>query len=530
MRLRQACRRLYGRHPARTKAVVIAQPVDIDSIAGRVGLDLELNGLPSVGTDRSCKALDACIALPVHLPLRGRVSRSAVLYNNRIAGADAGCDRRERPGGVGGQSVASEILHARISGSTVHHHGVGRRTGEGRGRSDGCDVANGAVGDPGRNERIRRIANLESRRIDGRSVNRLAEPDSYRGIQRNCGRPRRWRSGSDGRRCVVGTRGYGVENNVDPVVGRLIAVRGKRGAAAVLVQAISAAFHVAEKVQRVDGYSAACKILPGVRVAALRSEIGGHIDRVRRDRDRAGEIHLLPTGRCFVRKRRRRQARARRGPKVAYMCSGVARALVETYARDVTVDVRAEFDAEFDRIRVGRRYNIRHRGFGPNVRVERDDISYRTPADPGADARARGAGYIDVTRYAHDPGNGRHAPVVNHEQQVVAGRSVLRHVGRLHEEHVAAALELQLEVSLVGVDPMRHGPRAHEGHLTRALRIGLDQEAVAMTDDARRGDNRWARSEPAISSEQVGWVIDLCVQIRQRPGSPAASDKHGRIW
>ena len=49
------------RHLARAVAAIVAEPVNVDAVVGRIGRDLEVDRLPDIGADLGGKALDACI-------------------------------------------------------------------------------------------------------------------------------------------------------------------------------------------------------------------------------------------------------------------------------------------------------------------------------------------------------------------------------------------------------------------------------------------------------------------------------------
>src|SRR5207237_930859 len=103
---------------------------------------------------------------------------------------------------------------------------------------------------------------------------------------------RRRLDGREGRRGGVGGGGGG-EDDVDPVVGRVVALG--REAGPVQVQAV-AALAVGERAQRA-ALALRAEVGGVVGVAAVGRAVGGDVGGVGRHRDGRREADLLPAGR-----------------------------------------------------------------------------------------------------------------------------------------------------------------------------------------------------------------------------------------
>ncbi len=82
--LRQGGRRRNRRDLAGTEATVVAT-VDVETVIGRVCIDLERHGLAAVDADVGRKTLDARIPGPDRVPLGRRITRQAVLATIGLA-------------------------------------------------------------------------------------------------------------------------------------------------------------------------------------------------------------------------------------------------------------------------------------------------------------------------------------------------------------------------------------------------------------------------------------------------------------
>src|SRR5207247_399006 len=128
-----------------------------------------------------------------------------------------------------------------------------------------------------------------------------------------------------------------------------------------------AAIHaVGQRVQRrvVDAGTREVRVVD--RVLAAVGVIRRHVGRVRGDRDRRAEHHLLPARRRFVGERHARQQRAGVGPEAADVRARIGRAFVEAQTGDRAVHIGPEFHADLDRIDVGRFNATRRRRRAPN--------------------------------------------------------------------------------------------------------------------------------------------------------------------
>src|SRR6185312_17334661 len=83
-------------------------------------------------------------------------------------------------------------------------------------------------------------------------------------------------------------------------------------------------------------------------VVADGCEVRGDVDGVRGDRDRRGEVDLLPAGSRLVGERRRGQLCPGRRPQVPHVRTRVAGPLVEADAGDLPAHVTLELHAEVD--------------------------------------------------------------------------------------------------------------------------------------------------------------------------------------
>jgi hypothetical protein len=90
--------------------------------------------------------------------------------------------------------------------------------------------------------------------------------------------------------------------------------------------------------QRRIAHSPGRKIGPVKRKVSRRTEIGSYINRVRSDRNRTGEIHLLPARRSLSRERRCRQQRPRVAPEMSYMYPRVVHSLIEANPADESAE------------------------------------------------------------------------------------------------------------------------------------------------------------------------------------------------
>ena len=103
--LGQRRRRLDRRDLARAVAAVVAHPVDVEAVVGRVGVDLEVDGLALVDADVGGEALDVRVAGAADVPLARRGARLGVLADDRVL------DRRVAGGGSGGGGAHPQTNH-----------------------------------------------------------------------------------------------------------------------------------------------------------------------------------------------------------------------------------------------------------------------------------------------------------------------------------------------------------------------------------------------------------------------------------
>src|SRR5438094_504836 len=102
-------------------------------------------------------------------------------------------------------------------------------------------------------------------------------------------------------------------------------------------------------------------------VIAVRSVVGGHVDRVGGDRDRICEAHLLPPGSRFAGESGAGKQLTVGGPEVADVSTGVGAALVEAQASDVAIDVRTEFYPKLVTMDIRRGCRCRYDRVAPNA-------------------------------------------------------------------------------------------------------------------------------------------------------------------
>ena len=100
--LGQARRRLDRGDLAGAVAPVVAHPVDVEAVVGRVGVHLEVDGLAVVDADVGGEPLDVRVARSVDVPFARRVPGLGVLADDRVL------DRRVARGRHGGAGVEDE--------------------------------------------------------------------------------------------------------------------------------------------------------------------------------------------------------------------------------------------------------------------------------------------------------------------------------------------------------------------------------------------------------------------------------------
>lgn len=97
--LRQGGRRGHIGDLPGAVALVVAEPVDLDAVSGRVGLDLEVDGLPSGDAHLGGETLDRLVTGAVDVPDRFRRTRQLVLAGDLIfcaVGRGRGSRQRDR--------------------------------------------------------------------------------------------------------------------------------------------------------------------------------------------------------------------------------------------------------------------------------------------------------------------------------------------------------------------------------------------------------------------------------------------------
>src|SRR4051812_18774420 len=156
------------------------------------------------------------------------------------------------------------------------------------------------------------------------------------------------------------------EDDVDPVVGRPEGVVGEGAGGVVGVGAVAAADAVLEGVQGWVVHAGGGEAVVVAGVAPHGGEVRGDVDGACRDRDRGGEVHLLPSGGALVGEGRGGELGSGGGPQGADVGAGVAGALVEADAGDLAAHVGLELHAEFDGGGVGDAGVGRCGGGGPD--------------------------------------------------------------------------------------------------------------------------------------------------------------------
>ena len=107
---------------------VVAEPVDVDAVGRRRGVDLELHGATLVDADVGGEPLDAGVADSGDVPFGGGVSGFAVLGHDGVGRRVAWTRGAggEGPDIVRGQGIASQVRDSRTAGSALESGGVGR--------------------------------------------------------------------------------------------------------------------------------------------------------------------------------------------------------------------------------------------------------------------------------------------------------------------------------------------------------------------------------------------------------------------
>ena len=195
----------------------------------------------------------------------------------------------------------------------------------------------------------------------------------------------------DGRVLRVSKRGRssrpGREDHVDPVVAVLVDGRREAGGPDE-EDAVASRSRTGQRMQRAAVDAVGVEVSRVTRVVAGVGVVRDHVDRPGADRDRSGEVGILPARSGLVHERRLGERGSRPAPEGAAVRAGVGEVLVEPDALDEPVHVRFELETELDRLRrlrhLRRPGGVAEEGEGPTRARQRRRTALRLELDLGA--------------------------------------------------------------------------------------------------------------------------------------------------